>query len=64
MLVVAHHACQPYGGSGGVWYFKSEQLTHLGRFFAVNQAFFMGLFFFISAYFVPSSYDRKQAAEF
>ena len=32
-----------------------------GWFCAVNQAYFMGLFLLISAYFVPGSYDRKGA---
>ena len=58
MLVVTHHAGQPYGGSNGFWYFKSEQTTNLGPFFAVNAAFFMTLFFMISGYFLPASYDR------
>ena len=31
---------------------------------AVNMSFFMGLFFMISAYFVPSSLERKGAARF
>jgi glucans biosynthesis protein C len=31
---------------------------------AVNMSFFMGLFFLISAYFVPSSLERKGAAKF
>lgn len=64
MLVVAHHAGQPYGGSGGFWYFESQQTTNLGAFFAVNAAFFMSLFFMISAYFLPASYDKKGAALF
>ncbi|CAH1199082.1 Glucans biosynthesis protein C [Paenibacillus plantiphilus] len=64
-LVVAHHAGQPYGGSDGFWYFQSHQeAINLGTFFSINSAFFMSLFFFISAYFVPSSFDKKGPALF
>ncbi|WP_410511508.1 acyltransferase family protein [Paenibacillus sp. BR2-3] len=64
MLVVAHHAGQPYGGSEGWWYFKTINSPGLGSFFAVNAAFFMSLFFLISAYFVPHSFDKKGIREF
>lgn len=63
-LVVAHHAGQPYGGSNGFWYVESAVQTDLGAFFSVNAAFFMSLFFFISAVFLPGSYDRKGAPRF
>lgn len=60
LLVVAHHAAQPYGPTGGEWpIFNPERAAILGPFFAVNAAFFMGLFFFISGYFLPAAYDRK-----
>jgi glucans biosynthesis protein C len=57
-----------YAGCGG-WLFlegKQDIVTNSigGWFCAVNQAFFMGLFLFISAYFVPGSYDRKGAVKF
>jgi glucans biosynthesis protein C len=65
MLVVAHHAGQPYGGSGGWWYVTdSQQPASLGHFFTVNASFFMGLFFFISAYFLPASIDKKGKKKF
>jgi glucan biosynthesis protein C len=63
MLVVLHHAAVTYGAPGG-WYYKEEtgglptQLL-LTVFVSVNQSFFMGLFFFLSSYFIPSSYERK-----
>lgn len=63
-LVVAHHAGQPYGGSNGFWYVESAAQTDLGAFFSVNAAFFMSLFFFISAVFLPGSFDRKAAPRF
>lgn len=60
LLVVAHHAAQPYGPTGGEWpIFNAERAAILGPFFAVNAAFFMGLFFFISGYFLPPACDRK-----
>jgi peptidoglycan/LPS O-acetylase OafA/YrhL len=67
-LVVLHHAGQPYG-PGGAWWIPSEpeQFVSLlvpGIFFSVNAAFFMGLFFFVSSYFLPGSFDRKGPARF
>jgi glucan biosynthesis protein C len=64
-LVIAHHAGQAYGPTGGRWpIFDPERAAILGPFFAVNAAFFMGLFFLISAYFVPASFDRKGPVRF
>ncbi|MEH7239365.1 acyltransferase family protein, partial [Bacillus sp. JJ1562] len=64
MLVVAHHAGQPYG-PGGWWYFlDDESINWLGRFFSVNAAFFMSMFFFLSAYFLPQSIARKGPERF
>jgi surface polysaccharide O-acyltransferase-like enzyme len=60
VLVIAHHAGQPYEPTGGMWLVSnSEQADILGAFFATNAAFFMGLFFLISGYFVPGAYARK-----
>jgi len=68
VLVVMHHAGQPYG-PGGDWPIAPEQLPMIdlllmSLFFVVNSAFFMGLFFMISAYLLPCSYDRKGPARF
>lgn len=64
ILVVVHHAGQAYG-PGGWWYFlDDESINWLGRFFSVNAAFFMSLFFFLSAYFLPQSIARKGPARF
>ncbi|WPU96007.1 acyltransferase [Mucilaginibacter sabulilitoris] len=68
ILVVLHHTFITYGAPGG-WYY-SEKTTHtvaqifMTVFVAVNQSFFMGFFFFISAYFTESSYRKKGAAHF
>jgi glucans biosynthesis protein C len=65
ILVIAHHAGQPYGPTGGMWLiFNPERADILGAFFATNAAFFMGLFFLVSGYFVPSAYERKGAKVF
>ncbi len=68
ILVVLDHAAQPYG-PGGAWVIPSEPGSPLDylvifMFLIMVSAFFMGLFFMISAYFVPSSLERKGAAKF
>lgn len=64
-LVIAHHAAQAYGPTGGTWPIANPvRSVLLGPFFAVNAAFFMGLLFLISGYFVAWSYERKGAATF
>ncbi len=68
VLVVLHHAAQPYGPGGG-WWIPSTNVSVidyvvLGIFMAFNASFFMGLFFMLSAYFVPSSINRKGANRF
>ena len=65
MLVVAHHAGQAFGPTGGDWFiFNEEKVRILGTFFHVNASFFMGLLFLISGYFSAYSYDRKGAGQF
>jgi hypothetical protein len=68
ILVLLHHLMITYAGTGG-WIYKEgrqDLITDgLGSWFCgVNQAYFMGLFLLISAYFVPGSYDRKGAGRF
>ncbi len=64
-LVVAHHAGQPYGPTGGAWPLHDPvNAEWLGPFFGVNAAFFMGFFFLIAGYFTPGSYDRKGGTVF
>ena len=62
VLVIFHHAGQAYG-NGGDWAYSpgnpAEFLPWLGNFFSVNAGFFMGLYFLISGYFVPGSYDKN-----
>jgi glucan biosynthesis protein C len=68
ILVILHHLMITYSGTGR-WYYNepgADAFTgSVGGFFcSINQAYFMGLFLLISAYFVPGSYDRKGAGRF
>ena len=67
-LVILHHTAITYGGSGSFYYTEpatdpvaSLVLTLLTNF---NQAWFLGAFFLLSAYFTPGSFDRKGAKLF
>ena len=67
-LVVLHHSFITYGAPGG-WYYLQKStltaaLTPMTLFVSVNQSFFMGMFFFLSAYFIGPSYDKKGPAKF
>lgn len=62
-LVVLHHWAIANGGPGD-WYVTDSNLNEKGAivlsiFVAVNQAFFMGLFFFISAYLTEAAYEKN-----
>jgi Acyltransferase family len=63
-LVICHHSAVAMGGAGG-WYYVvppppgSPAPTVLTLFTAINQSFFMSLFFAISGYVTPASYDAK-----
>jgi surface polysaccharide O-acyltransferase-like enzyme len=68
ILVILHHMMIIYAGTGDFPYTEGRQdfvTDGLGSWFcAINQAYFMGLFLLISAYFVPGSYDRKGPGRF
>lgn len=65
VLVVMHHAGQPYGPTGGQWaFFHVERARILGPFFHTNASFFMGLFFLLSGYFMPAAFERKGSGGF
>ncbi len=68
VLVLGHHLAIGFGGDG-FWYYKLNQDSAstnqvLAIFNTINQSFFMSLFFFISAYFIPPSYDKKTTKHF
>lgn len=64
VLVIMHHAGQAYG-NGGDWAYTpsnpTEFMPWIWHFFSTNAAFFMGLYFLISGYFVPRSFDKQGA---
>jgi len=67
-LVILHHTAISYGGSGSFYF--TEPATDplaallLSLFTNFNQAWFLGAFFLLSAYFTPGSFDRKGAKLF
>ena len=67
VLVIMHHAGQAYG-TGGEWAYTpsnpAEFMPWIWHFFSTNAAFFMGLYFFISGFFVPSSFDKQGTKQF
>jgi len=67
-LVILHHTAITYGGSGSFYYTEpatdSAASGLLSLFTNFNQAWFLGAFFLLSAYFTPSSFDRKGARKF
>jgi len=67
VLVIMHHAGQAYGDGGGWAYTPSnpaEFMPWIWHFFSTNAAFFMGLYFFISGFFVPRSFDKQGSKQF
>jgi glucan biosynthesis protein C len=67
-LVMMIHLSISYGGEGS-WYYKEGRADTLSATLltwhnATVQAFSMGLFFLISGYFTPGSYDRKGSKRF
>ncbi len=67
ILVIFHHAGQAYG-DGGDWAYQPsdprEYVEGLWRFFSLNAGFMMGLFFLISGYFTPRSFDKYGFGQF
>lgn len=70
ILVALHHLAVIYGAAAVFYYVEPPEAgdslaqTVLGVFVLVNQTYFMGLFFLISGYFTPGSFDRKGAGTF
>lgn len=64
VLVVVHHAAQPYGPADW-WYVEGQPRTPaLATLSAVDGSFFMSLFFFVSAVLVPGSHRRHGTRRF
>ena len=67
-LVVLLHFNITYGAPGS-WYYNESQagfpeIIPMSMFNATNQAFFMGMFFFISSFFIIPSLNRKGTGKF
>lgn len=67
-LVVMHHVVVTYNSADG-WYYNEPSPTTLAHipmtmFLSINQSFFMGFFFLLSAYFIPASYRKKGGLQF
>ena len=69
VLVILMHLAVTYSGFGS-WYYNEgaeigvAEMILFGFFQSFLQAFFMGLLFLISGYFVPAAYDRKGFGKF
>lgn len=67
-LVVLHHLSITYGAPGDWYYNETEagfpEIIPLLMFVLTNQSFFMGMFFFISAFFILPSLKRKRTVKF
>ena len=68
VLVVLHHTFIALGAPGA-WYYTQKTtnaaaLIPMTMFVAINQAFFMGFFFFLSAYFTQPSFNKKGTIKF
>lgn len=63
-MVVVHHAADTYGAPRFWAYQTPVHAPWLNSMLGVNAAFFMGLFFMISAYFHPAAVDRKGVRSF
>lgn len=69
ILVIFLHSAQPFG-PGGDWPVDKISdipfinMIVIGMFLGIAASFVMGLFFFISAYFLPNSVERKGIERF
>lgn len=68
-LVVTHHASQGYVTIDTGWAVRQTNIPEIndrviGWFLSVDNAFFMAIFFMLSAYFVPRSLASRPTSEF
>ena len=67
MIVVLHHCTGSIQGNGWIYMvgdYYNPFLVLGASIMGLNQSYFMPLFFFISGYFTPGSYDKKGATLF
>jgi peptidoglycan/LPS O-acetylase OafA/YrhL len=68
-FVLLHHTAITYGAIGGWFWYELKPSAALSsqiliQFCTINQAYFMGFFFLLAAYFTPASMERKGYARF
>lgn len=68
-LVIANHGSQAYTSINTGWVIQQGNIPEIndqiiGLFLSINNTFFMALFFLISAYFIPASYERKTISKY
>jgi peptidoglycan/LPS O-acetylase OafA/YrhL len=68
-FVILHHTAITYGAIGGWFWYELKPSQSVSSqllifFCSVNQAYFMGFFFLLAAYFTPASLERKGYARF
>ncbi|MCC8166645.1 MAG: acyltransferase [Planctomycetes bacterium] len=67
LVVIFHHVGQAYAATGGFWPYMvpaEEGIPWLARTFGINSGYLMALFFMISGYFLPPSWDRRAGKGF
>ena len=69
VLVILTHLAIGYGAPGDWYYNETGDMSDLSfivmtLLVVINQAFFMGFFFFLSSYFSPGSLDRKRTSSY
>lgn len=69
ILVFYHHSVISFGATGGWYYYVTDKVEGISQALlslttGIDQSYFMSLFFFISAYFLPRSFDKKGAKKF
>lgn len=64
LLVVLQHSAGAYTTGENWLIINPDRVTTLKTMLSVNSSFFMGLFFLVSAFFVPASIQRYRQKEF
>ncbi len=69
IVVFCHHSAISFGALGDWYYLSRDSVSGITQVLlsvnmGVDQAYFMSLFFFISAYFLPGTIDRKGVKSF